>query len=105
MEDGHEEGCGLARARLRAGHQVATGQDDRDAVLLYRGGLGVAGQLDIVPNDLGQLDLVELRDRTKCERHYNLWPARSDFQLFLWVLTSSIPDGTSDPVASTGMSS
>uniref|UniRef100_A0A2M4ATH4 Secreted protein n=1 Tax=Anopheles triannulatus TaxID=58253 RepID=A0A2M4ATH4_9DIPT len=59
VQNRHQEGSRLARARLGAGHQIAPGQDDRNGVLLHRRRFIVARQLDVVVNDLCQLDIVE----------------------------------------------
>jgi hypothetical protein len=42
LQHRQDEGGGLARARLGAGHQVATGKHERDGLGLDGGGLGVA---------------------------------------------------------------
>uniref|UniRef100_A0A2M3ZM96 Putative secreted peptide n=1 Tax=Anopheles braziliensis TaxID=58242 RepID=A0A2M3ZM96_9DIPT len=59
VQDRHQEGSRLARARLGAGHQIAPGQNDRNGVLLHRRRFIVARQLDVVLNNLCQLDIVE----------------------------------------------
>src|SRR5207253_10667421 len=42
LQDRQREGGGLAGAGLRAGHQVASGEHERDRLLLHRRGLLVA---------------------------------------------------------------
>uniref|UniRef100_A0A182JJJ6 Uncharacterized protein n=1 Tax=Anopheles atroparvus TaxID=41427 RepID=A0A182JJJ6_ANOAO len=59
VQNRHQEGGRLARAGLRARHQVAPGQNDRDCVLLHRRRLVVARQLHVVVDDLCQLDVVK----------------------------------------------
>uniref|UniRef100_A0A182QW56 Uncharacterized protein n=1 Tax=Anopheles farauti TaxID=69004 RepID=A0A182QW56_9DIPT len=59
VQNRHQEGCRLARASLRTGHQIAPGQNDRDSVLLNRGRFVVAGQLYVIFDDLCQLNVVE----------------------------------------------
>ena len=70
IEDGHEEGGRLARARLSARHQVAAVGDDRHGVLLHRRRLRVLAQLDVVGDDLVEVELLELEtnERTNSQR-------------------------------------
>uniref|UniRef100_A0A8W7PSX2 Uncharacterized protein n=1 Tax=Anopheles coluzzii TaxID=1518534 RepID=A0A8W7PSX2_ANOCL len=59
VQDRHQEGGRLARARLRARHQIPPGQDDRDRVLLHRRRFVVACQLYVIIDNLCQLNVVE----------------------------------------------
>ena len=45
--DGEEEGGGLARSSLGAGHQITAGEDDSHTILLHGGGALVLGELDV----------------------------------------------------------
>ena len=48
VEDGEEEGGGLAGAGLGAGHQVPALADDGEPVLLHRGEDGVLGAAHVL---------------------------------------------------------
>lgn len=49
----------FTRSRLGAGHEVPAGADDRDAVLLHRRRLGVAGLADAFSERLAQSGLIK----------------------------------------------
>ena len=61
IQNRHEEGSCLTRARLSAGHHVATSDDDRDSVLLHGRRLVVTGQCNAVLDYLCQLNVFELK--------------------------------------------
>ena len=62
VQDGHEEGGGLAGAGLGAGHEVALSQDAGNAVLLHRCRGGVVGQLQVPLHNGSQLNILECVD-------------------------------------------
>ena len=62
-EDGEEERRRLARASLSTGHEVASTDDDGDAVLLDGGGVVVAGKLDVGLEEVVQAAVGKLVDR------------------------------------------
>lgn len=62
VQDRHQKGGRLSRARLRTRHQVPGIDYDRDRVLLHWRRLVVARQRYVVPNDLCQLDVLEAAD-------------------------------------------
>ncbi len=49
--DGKQEGAGLARARLRAAHEVTCRQSERDGVLLNGGGRLVAQEPQVAAEE------------------------------------------------------
>ena len=63
VEDGEEEGGGLAGAGLGAGHQVPALADDGEPVLLHRGEDGVLGAAHVLQEDGGQAGAGEVPHR------------------------------------------
>ena len=63
MDDREAEGRGLSGPRLRAGHQVAAGEADRDRVALDGRRLGVLAPRDVGHQRGPEVDVGERRDR------------------------------------------
>ena len=73
-QDREQEGGGLAGAGVRGADQIATGEDDRDRLLLDRGGSGVAGRPHAPKNRRGQPQLSE-RHQASGEKKTSASPA------------------------------
>lgn len=49
----------LPRSSLGARHEIPSGEDYRDGILLYRSRLVVTRHFDVVPDDVRQLNVIE----------------------------------------------
>lgn len=58
-DDGEAEGGGLPGARLRAGHEVAAGERDRDGVALHGGGADVLAPADVFVERVAEVNVGE----------------------------------------------
>lgn len=93
IEYGHEEGGGLAGARLSARHQIPFVQYDRYGVLLHRRWVIILGQLYVVTDNLAQLpnEMVNiLTRRTNCNKKKPIQQKTRDRRLNFKISINSI---------------